>query len=55
MDPTVIGVIGCGNISDAYLKGAARSKLVRVKAVADLRPEAAQAKAREYGLSLIHI
>jgi predicted dehydrogenase len=55
MDPTVIGVIGCGNISDAYLKGAARSKLVRVKAVADLRPEAAQAKAREYGVAALAV
>ena len=25
-----IGIIGCGNISHAYLKGAARSELVRV-------------------------
>jgi predicted dehydrogenase len=55
MDPTIIGVIGCGNISDAYLKGAARSKLVRVKAVADIRPEAAQAKAREYGVAAVGV
>jgi DNA-binding response OmpR family regulator len=32
-----IGIIGCGNISHAYLKGAARSQLVRVKSVSDLR------------------
>ena len=50
MEPTVIGIIGCGNISDAYLKGAARSALVRVKAVADLFPEAARAKAKEYSV-----
>src|SRR5262249_51141998 len=55
MDPTIIGVIGCGNISDAYLKGAARSKLVRVKAVADIRPEVAQAKAREYGVAAVDV
>ena len=30
-----VGIIGCGNISDAYLQGAARSRLVAVKAVAD--------------------
>ena len=47
---TVIGIIGCGNISDAYLKGAARSTLLRVKSVADLRPDAARAKAAEYGV-----
>ena len=29
MEPTIIGIIGCGNISDAYLLGAARSQLVR--------------------------
>lgn len=50
---TVIGVVGCGVISDAYLKGAARSKLLRVKSVADLRPEAARAKAAEYGVAAV--
>ncbi len=45
MEPTTIGIIGCGNISDAYLRGAARSQLVRVKSVADIRAEAAKAKA----------
>ena len=42
-----IGIIGCGNISHYYLKVAARSELVRVKAVADVRMEAAEAKAAE--------
>jgi predicted dehydrogenase len=55
MDPTIIGVIGCGNISDSYLKGAARSKLLRVKAVADVQPEAAQARAREYGVAAVDV
>jgi predicted dehydrogenase len=50
MSPTIIGIIGCGNISDAYLRGAARSRHVRVKSVADIRPEAALAKAGEYGV-----
>ena len=45
---TVIGIIGCGVISDAYFKGAARSTLVRVKGCADLNPEAAKAKAALY-------
>ena len=49
MSKTLIGIIGCGNISDAYFKGAARSSLVQVKACADLNPEAAQAKATLYG------
>lgn len=50
-----IGIIGCGNISHSYLKGAARSDLVRVKAVADLRTEAAQAQAAEYGVQALTV
>ena len=50
MSKTVIGIIGCGNISDAYFLGAARSNLIRVKACADLRLEAAQAKAAKHGV-----
>src|SRR5262245_58842677 len=53
MEPTIIGIIGCGTISDAYLKGAARSQLIRVKSCADLNAEAAQAKATEYGISAV--
>lgn len=48
MDPTVIGLIGCGVISEAYLKGAARSKVIRVKSVADLNAEAAAERAAEF-------
>jgi predicted dehydrogenase len=55
MSPTIIGVIGCGNISDAYLRGAARSRYVRVKSVADLRADAAIAKAREHGVEAVAI
>ena len=55
MEPTIIGIIGCGNISDAYLKGAARSQLIRVKSCADLNAEAAQAKASEYGISAVPV
>jgi predicted dehydrogenase len=51
MSKTIIGIIGCGNISDAYFKGAARSALVQVKACADLRIDAAQAKAAQYGVA----
>ncbi|WMS45153.1 Gfo/Idh/MocA family oxidoreductase [Acuticoccus sp. MNP-M23] len=48
METVKLGVIGCGNISDAYLKGAARSALVRVAAVADANMDAARAKAETY-------
>jgi predicted dehydrogenase len=55
MEPTIIGIIGCGNISDAYLKGAARSELIRVKACADLRPEAAAAQAKAHGIAAVAV
>ena len=51
MDRVRLGIVGCGNISDAYLRGAARSRLVAVKAVADLVPEAAARRAQEYGVA----
>jgi predicted dehydrogenase len=55
MAEVVIGIIGCGNISDAYLTGAGRSKLVRVKSVADLRPDASAAQAGKYGVQAVPI
>ncbi len=51
----VLGLIGCGVISDSYLTGAARSGLVRMKSVADLRPEAAAAQAEKYGVQAVGI
>jgi len=51
MDQVKLGVVGCGNISDAYLTGAARSRLVAVEAVADVVPETARAKAEAYGVT----
>jgi predicted dehydrogenase len=55
MKPVSLGIIGCGNISDAYFSGAARSELIRIKACADLRPEAAQAKAAQHGVQALSI
>ena len=55
MEPTAIGIIGCGDISHAYLRGAARSRLIRVKACADLRPEAAEAQAKAYGVAAVPV
>lgn len=53
MDQVKLGIVGCGNISDAYLRGAARSELVAVKAVTDLVPELAAKRAREYGVAAL--
>ena len=55
MSKTLIGIIGCGNISDAYFKGAARSAFVQVKACADMNPAAAQAKAALYGAKALSV
>jgi predicted dehydrogenase len=55
MEPLTVGVIGCGTISDAYLTGAARSQLIRVKSCADLNPEAARTKAKEHGIEAVSV
>lgn len=52
---TKLGIVGCGNISDAYLAGAARSALVEVAAITDLKPEVAAAKAREHGVRAVSL
>lgn len=53
MEPVRLGIVGCGTISDAYLNGAARSRLVRVKSVTDIVPEAARAKAEAHGVAAV--
>ena len=46
-----IGVIGCGVISSAYLRGLARSSMVKVKSIADIDQEAARAQAEAFNVS----
>ncbi|MFO1036842.1 MAG: Gfo/Idh/MocA family oxidoreductase [Geminicoccaceae bacterium] len=55
MAPVKLGIVGCGNISDAYLRGAGRSSLVSVKACADIAPEVAKAKAEAYGIQAMSV
>lgn len=45
-----IGVVGCGNIASTYLRNAALFPGVKLRACADVQPEAAERRAREYGL-----
>ena len=45
-----IGVVGCGVISKAYLKAAQRFPILELKAVADMRSEAAEARGAEFGV-----
>lgn len=45
-----VGIIGCGNISGAYLKIAPSFRDLEVRAVADANAEAARARAAEFGV-----
>src|SRR5260221_7705089 len=45
-----VGIIGCGTISPIYLRAPAKFPLLRIVACADLIPEVAQARARQYGV-----
>ena len=51
MEAKKAGLIGCGNISDAYLKGAALYQALDIVACADIAPEVAAAKAAAYGIA----
>jgi len=44
-----IGIIGCGNISQAYFKGANAFEVLKVVSCADINMETARAKAEENG------
>jgi len=50
-----VGVIGCGNISPAYLKAAQNFPGMKVIAVADMRTDAAQARAKEFGAQAVRV
>ena len=50
-----VGIIGCGNISDAYLKAAPQFAVLRIIACADLNLGAAQAKAAAYGIEALEV
>jgi predicted dehydrogenase len=46
----VVGLIGCGNISSAYLNAARRFPILEIAALSDLFPSAAEARAAEFGI-----
>ena len=48
--PVRVGIIGCGDISGAYLSQCPQFKILRVVACADLIPARAQARAAEFGV-----
>jgi len=45
-----VGIIGCGNISTSYLKAARQFPILDIKAVADMRSEAASRRGAEFGV-----
>lgn len=50
MDKVGIGIIGCGNISSAYLKAMASFPILDIRGVADINMEVAQSRAEEFGV-----
>jgi predicted dehydrogenase len=50
-----IGIIGCGNISTAYLKAARRFPVLDIKAVADMRSEAAEKRGAEFNVPAMRV
>ena len=50
MKPVGVGVIGCGNISAAYLTAAKKFPVLNIVALADANPAAAEARGAEFGL-----
>ncbi|HWU17048.1 MAG TPA: Gfo/Idh/MocA family oxidoreductase [Devosia sp.] len=55
MDKVGIGIIGLGNISAAYLKASKDFPVLDIRAVADMNPAAARAKADEFGLKAVDL
>lgn len=53
--PVKVGLIGCGNISEIYLKNDARFDPYQIVAVADLMPDRAQARADAYGVTAMSV
>ena len=50
MEPSKIGIVGCGNISGIYCEAGRVFDILDIVACADLIPERAQAKAAEYNI-----
>ncbi len=50
-----VGIIGCGNISAAYLRLAPTFKALEVRKVADVNMNAAMARAEEFGVKAVSV
>ncbi|MFD1176203.1 Gfo/Idh/MocA family protein [Paenibacillus puldeungensis] len=49
-----MGIIGCGNISPAYLTYLGQSDLIKIMAVSDQLPEKARERAKEFGVENVY-
>jgi predicted dehydrogenase len=55
MEPVTVGLIGCGNISAAYLRAAPHFPELRIACCADLDESRAAARAAEFGLRAVSV
>jgi predicted dehydrogenase len=55
MRKTGIGVIGCGNISKAYMTAMKRFENIELRAVADMRQSAAEQRGAEFGVPAMRV
>ena len=55
MERVGIGVVGCGNISAAYLKAMQSFPILDVRGIADLNRELAETRAAEFGLEAVDV
>lgn len=55
MQSVGIGIIGCGNISPAYLKAARAFPVIDIRALADLNMTAAEARGAEFGVEAMTV
>lgn len=55
MKPVGIGIIGCGNISSAYLKAMASFPILNVVGLADLKEELARARGAEFNIPATNV
>src|SRR5688500_17609806 len=50
-----VGLIGCGNISSIYLTNIPNAPGLKLRAVADMRPEVAEAQGKKFGIEALPV
>ena len=53
--PARVGLIGCGNVSPAYLRAASRFPQLEVVVCVDIVPEAARKREKEFGIRAVSV